>query len=56
MYQPDDDMQVEMSRKVKLVADMTIRDAAQETYDAIALPVWVQNYHSVPVLFRRGAE
>ena len=28
-----------MSRKVKLVADMRIQDAAQETYDAIALPV-----------------
>ena len=31
--------QVDMSRHVKLVADKSIQDAAQETYDAIALPV-----------------
>jgi len=32
-------VQVDMSRHVKLVADKSIQDAAQETYDAIALPV-----------------
>jgi 4-methyl-5(b-hydroxyethyl)-thiazole monophosphate biosynthesis len=31
-------LQVDMSRHVKLVADKSIQDAAQGTYDAIALP------------------
>ena len=33
-------VQVEMSRQVKLVADKSIQDAAHDSYDAIALPVW----------------
>ena len=32
-------VQVEMSRQVKLVADKSIQDAANDSYDAIALPV-----------------
>lgn len=32
-------LQVEMSRKVKLVADKLIGDVSQESFDAIALPV-----------------
>ena len=32
-------MQVEMSRKVKLVADTLIKEISNDSFDAIALPV-----------------
>ena len=40
-------VQVEMSRQVKLVADKSIQDAAHDSYDAIALPVWSLGASSV---------
>lgn len=40
-----------MSRKVNLVADMPIQDAAQETYDAIALPVRSRPLPSLPSFY-----
>lgn len=35
----EDSLQVTMSREVKLVADKSIADVAEETFDLIALPV-----------------